>query len=244
MLKNWIYRIILSSTLVGEDPRRNIYEKNYKIREYGITKNNYNGREQLQFWINKDENDEFEKIVEFNEKIKEWKLGNYIEKDIYLSINENIDFNKFNFIKDDKYNDEWNNPLFSYEEKNTYIKTNIINLDVIIDNFNNKYIEINEDNQKFDDFMKKLESRIIECKKINNFNIEDNYEYKYYKNDNGNYKFKIKKDNIEPKGYKNAIVYIKCNRLWKLNYQKQGSEIYNWGVSLIVDKIIEIYEKD
>lgn len=236
-------KILLKSKLEEEDIRKEIWENNENdMRQDGFSKkyNDFNESYEFQYWIDKDTyNDENVEIDNFNEKCRKWEIGHYIEKDIYLSVDENVDFNKFNFIKDDRYNEEWNNPLFAYEEKNTYIKLNYIDIEVLVDNFDNKYIEINEDNKKIDDFMKKLESRIIECIKKNNFNIEENYEYKYYKNDNCNYKFKIKKEDIEPKEYKNAIVYIKCNRLWKLNYQKQGNDIYNWGVSFIVDKIIE-----
>lgn len=55
-------RTILSSKLVEDDPRKIIYEENYEIREYGITKNSYKGIDQLQFWIDKNVYNEVEKI--------------------------------------------------------------------------------------------------------------------------------------------------------------------------------------
>lgn len=215
----------------------------YEMKQDGFSKryNNFSDVYEFQYWIDKENEKEDEEIEEFNEKCKKWDIKQYIEKNIYLTINDNIDFNNFFFIKDDNFNEEWNNYLLTYKGKNTYIKLNNLDINVDMDNFNNKYIEISEDNELFDIFMKKLENRIIKCKEEKNdkFNIEENYKYKFYKNDNGNYRFKIKKDNIEPKKYNNSIIYIKCNRLWKLNYQKQGNEMYNWGVSLIVDNIYE-----
>jgi hypothetical protein len=213
----------------------------YEMKQDGFTKryNDYNNINEYQYWIDKDEINEENGINDFNIKCKKWNIEQYKEKNIYLNINDNIDFENFDFIQDEFFNHEWNNYLFTYKNKNTYIKLEDINIDVNMDNFNNKYIEINENNQNFDNFMKKLENRIIKIKneKDDNCNIGTEYEYKYYKNNNGDYKFKIKRDNIEIKQYKNVTVYIKCNRLWKLNYQKQGNDIYHWGVSLIVDKI-------
>lgn len=238
-------KILLKSKLEEEDIRNEIWENNENdMNQEGFSKkyNNFNDVYEFQYWIDKDICDSEEnEITKFNEKCDKWNLGKYIENDIYISIDNDINFNHFNFIKDEKYNEEWNNLLFTYDEKNVYIKFNSINIEVIIDNFNNKYIEINENNKEIDYFMEKLENRIIECVNVdeNKFDIEKDYEYKHYKDNNGNYKFKVKKDNIEAKEYKNANVYIKINRLWKLKYQKQGNDMYNWGVSMIVDKIIE-----
>jgi hypothetical protein len=236
---NKILLKIEENELLNEKWKNNEYE----MKQDGFSKNynNFNNVYEIQYWIDKDNIDEDDKIREFNEKCDKWQIGRYIETNIYLTINDNIDFNSFDFTKDDYFNEEWNNYLFTYKNKNVYIKLKNIDIDVLTDNFGNKYIEIDENNKEFDDFMKSLEDRIIKCKNknVNNFNIEENYEYKYYKNDDGNYKFKIKKDNIDVKQYKNSDIYIKCNRLWKLNYQKQGNDIYHWGVSLIVDKIYE-----
>lgn len=227
-----------------DDILKEIWENNDDdMRQDGFSKkyNDYENIYEIQYWINKDEKDEDDAIIDFNEKCKKWNMKQYIEKNIYINIDEEVDFNNFNFIEDDYFNEEWNNYLFTYKNKNTFIKINNIDIEVIEDNYNNKYIEINENNEKINNFMKKLENRIIKCKneKTNNLNIEEIYTYKYYKNENGNYKFKIKNDNIDVKQYNNADVYIKCNRLWKLNYQKQNNDIYSWGVSLIVDKIYE-----
>jgi hypothetical protein len=227
-----------------DDILNEIWENNeYDITQEGFSKkyNDYENNFEIHYWINKEEKNEDDAIIEFNEKCKKWSIKQYIEKDIYLTIDKNVDFDNFDFIKDDYFNEEWNNYLFTYKNKNTYIKLDNVDIEVIEDNYNNKYIEINENNEKLDNFMKNLESRIIKCKNedTNNFNIEDNYEYKYYKNEDGNYKFKIKRDNIYAKQYNNSDIYIKCNRIWKLNYQKQGNDIYSWGVSLIVDKIHE-----
>lgn len=251
MNTNWIRidtktnKVLLKSKLEEDDIRNENWENNENdMSQEGFSKkyNNFNDAYEFQYWIDKDICDSEEKeITKFNEKCDKWNMGKYIERDVYISINNDIDFNNFNFIKDEKYNEEWNNLLFTYYEKNVYIKFDSINIEVIMDNFNNKYIEINKSNKKIDYFMEKLENRIMECvnKDENKFNIEKDYEYKHYKDDNGNYKFKVKKDNIEPKEYKNANIYIKINRLWKLNYQKQGNDMYNWGVSIVVDKIIE-----
>lgn len=231
--------------ITEDDVLNGIWENNeYEMKQDGFSKkfNDYNKPCELHYWIDKDEKNEEDEIIEFNEKCKKWKINQYIEKDVYLTIdNNNIDFDKFNFVKDEYFNEEWNNYLFAYKNINAYIKLNNINIDVNMDNFDNKYIEINENNEKFDNFMKRLEKRIIKCKNksTDNLNIEENYEYKYYKNDEGNYKFKIKRDNIDVKQYNNADIYIKINRLWKLNYQKQGNDIYHWGISLIVDRIYE-----
>lgn len=226
------------------DILKEIWENNEDdMRQDGFSKkyNDYENISEIQYWINKDEKDEDDAIIEFNEKCKKWNMKEYIEKNIYIKIDEEIDFNNFDFIKDDYFNEEWNNYLFTYRNKNTFIKLNNIDIEVNEDNYNNKYIEIHENNEKIDNFMKKLENRIIKCKneKADNLNIEEIYTYKYYKNEDGNYKFKIKNDNIDIKQYNNVDVYIKCNRLWKLNYQKQGNEINNWGISLVVDKIYE-----
>lgn len=231
-----LFKIILNDDL------DEIWNNNeHDMKHDGFSKNHdeYNNSDVLLYWIEKDENDENDKIIEFKEKCKKWEIKEYVEKDIYLTINKNIDFSKFGFIKDENFNEEWKNYLFCYDNLNTYIKLNNMNISVKIDNFNNKYIEINENNKIFDDFMKNLENKIIECKDFNEnkLEIEDEYQYKHYKNDNGYYKFKVKKDNIEVKQYDNANVYIKCNRIWKMNYQKKGEDIHNWGVSLIVDKI-------
>src|ERR1700731_1853103 len=91
-------KVILTSKLIEKDPRYDILEENYEIKEYGIGVNNYNGNDELQFWIDKNECDEIEKIKEFNKKCKDWELGNYVEDKIVLSINDNINFNLFEFI--------------------------------------------------------------------------------------------------------------------------------------------------
>lgn len=226
----------------NDDILNEIWENNeYEMSQDGFSKkyNDFNDTYEIQFWIDKEEENENDKIIEFNEKCKKWKIKQYIEKNVYLTIYDDIDFNNFYFIKDENFNEEWNNYLFTYNNKNTYIKIDNINVNVEMDNFNNKYIDISEKNIIFDKFMKKLEDKIISCKNENedNFNIEKEYQYKYYKNNNGDYRFKIKKDNIEIKQYDNATIYIKFNRLWKLNYHKKDENMYNWGVSLIVDRI-------
>jgi hypothetical protein len=240
-------KIVISSKLEDNDVRLKLWEeKEDEIKEFGISKifKNYNGYEyyELQYWIDKNLDNEMEKIKEFKNKCEEWNLGKLIEKDIILSKNDDIDLNKFNFIQDDGYNDEWENYLFTYENKNLILKTPIMNIEVFCDNFNNKYIEIPEDND-FINFIKNIESRIknLVNEKDDNYGINMNeYIYKSNNDNNGNYRFKIKKDNIDIKEYKNVYIYIKYNRLWKLSYQKQGKEVHSWGVSLVVDKIIEV----
>jgi hypothetical protein len=244
-------KILLKSKINDNDIRNEKWENNEDdMRQDGFSKkyNDFNESYEFQYWIDKDICDDHEnEIINFNEKCKKWDIGilrKYLGNDDYLSIEDDIDFNNFNFIKDDKYNEEWNNYLFIYKNDDIIkkgVKIDNMDIEVIIDNFNNKYIEINKNNKKIVEFMKKLENRIITCvdEETNNFNIENNYEYKYYKSDDGNYKFKVKKDYIEPKEYKNAIVYIRFNRLWKLNYIKQGNDMYSWGISLTVDKIVE-----
>ncbi|KAI7861234.1 hypothetical protein K492DRAFT_173391 [Lichtheimia hyalospora FSU 10163] len=100
--------------------------------------------------------------------------------------------------------------------------------------------------ETFIKFFDNLENKIINCVKDdnNNFNIDLNkYTFNSNKKDKNNQKyieFKVKKDSIEERIYNNAIIYIKCNRLWKFNYEnKDGQEVYIWGVSMTVDKIIE-----
>lgn len=243
-------KILLKSKINDNDIRNEKWENNEDdMKQDGFSKkyNDFNESYEFQYWIDKDIYDDYEnEIINFNEKCKKWDIGilGKYRNDNYLSVDDDIDFNNFNFIKDDKYNEEWKNYLFIYKkddnEKNGVMIENI-DIEVIMDNFNNKYIEINKNNKKIVEFMKKLENRIIICvnEDENNFNIEDNYEYKYYKNDDDNYKFKVKKDYIESKEYKNAIMYIRFNRLWKLNYTKQGNDVHSWGVSLTVDKIVE-----
>lgn len=217
-------------------------ENEYEMRQDGFYK--YNDDDNLNYLIKKDDEDEEEGIKEFIKKCKKWEINQDIKNnnDIkiknYLTIDEDIDFLNFCFIKDDYFNEDWNNYLFIYkknEDEKKGVKLSNINIDVEIDNYDNKYIEISEDNENFDIFMKKLENRIITCKEENNdkFNIQENYEYNYYKNNSGNYKFKIKKDNIEVKQYNNATVYINFNKLWNMG------KIEKWGVSLTVDKIYE-----
>lgn len=241
-------RTILNSKLIDDDPRNFIYEENYEIREYGITKNSYNGIEQLQFWIDTNEYDETEKIKEFNEKCKYWNFGKYVDNKVILSLDDVI-FDRFEFVKDEKesyilrYNEE-------KHKKEPYIKSNIESFEVEFnERFNKKYIKFqyNDDNMLLFDFIKKFDEKIQKIIKEdkNNYNI-DIQQYNYLsciKEDdyqNNNYiELKIKNPYIESKNYNNAIIYIKPNILWNINYLKKGEDTYSWGVSLTVDKIIE-----
>lgn len=226
-----------------DDTLNNKWEENeYEMKHDGFYK--YNDDNNLNYLIKKEDENEEEEIKEFSKKCEKWEINqdiknnDNIKKNNYLIIDEDIDFNNFCFIKDDYFNEEWNNYLFIYKKGDNYkkgVKLNNMDINVEMDNYNNKYIEINEDNEKFDIFMNKLENRIITCKeeKDDKFNIQEKYEYNYYKNNSGNYKFKIKKDNIEVRQYNNATVYINFNKLWNMD------KIEKWGVSLIIDKIYE-----
>lgn len=241
-------KILLKSKL-EEDDFRNEKIENDDIRQDGFSKkyNGFNDSYELQYWIDKDICDEDIEIIEFNKKLEKWDLGNFINDNIILSINDNIDFNNFNLIKDKNYNEEYNNYLLTYKEKNITFKIPETNVEVI-SIFNNKCIRLQYDDmdETFMKFFDNLENKIINCVKDdnNNFNIDLNkYTFNSNKKDKNNQKyieFKVKKDSIEERIYNNAIIYIKCNRLWKFNYEnKDGQEIYIWGVSMTVDKIIE-----
>ena len=239
-------KIIISSRLEENDERLQIWdEKEHEIRDFGISKafKNYNGYEfyEFQYWIDRNIDDEEDKILEFNTKCEEWKIGKLIEKEIILTVSDDINFDEFNLIQDDGYRDDWKNYLFTYKNKNVLFKTPIMNIEVFCDNFDNKYIEISEDDE-FINFIKKIECKIESLinEKDDHYDIDiGEYTYKSNNDNNGKYRFKIKKDNINVKTYKNVIIYIRCNRLWKNNYQKNSNEVYSWGISLTVDKIIE-----
>jgi hypothetical protein len=242
-------KILLKSKLEEDDVRNEKIEIENNIKQDGFSKkyNDFKGSYELQYWVDKDICDEYLEIIEFNKKLEKWELGKFIDDNIILSINDNIDFNKFNFTKDKNYNEEYNNYLLTYKEKTVIFKIPETNVEVI-NNFNNKCIRLQYDNmdKTFISFFDKLENRIIKCVENdnNNFNIDLN---KYAFNSNKKHKhnqtymeFKVKKDSIEDRLYNNAVVYIKCNRLWKFNYEnRDGQEIYIWGVSMVVDKIME-----
>lgn len=237
-------RTILSSKLVEDDPRISIYDENYEIREYGITKNSYNGIDQLQFWIDKNEHNETEKIKEFNEKSKEWNLGSYVETKITLSINDNIDFNLFNFSQDNEFERFHSRHLLTYDEKEVDIKTNPIeHIEVQIKNWNDKIekytrFQYDEIDHKLLKFINELEKRIIELVKKDKdhygVNFDQHEHMSIIRDKETKYiEFKIKKPYIEDKIYENSIIYIKCNRIWDME------KIEKWGVSLTIDKIIQ-----
>lgn len=242
-------KILFKSKLEEDDVRNEKIENDDDIKQDGFYKkyNDFNDSYEIQYWIDKEVCDEELEIIEFKNKLEKWDLGKFIEDNIILSFNDNIDFNDFNIIKDKYYNEEYNNYLLTYKDKNIIFKTPEINVEVI-NNFNNKCIRLqyNDVGKAFMNFFDNLEDRIIKCVKNdnNNFNINlDKYTFnsnKKVKNDQSYIELKIKKDSIEEKLYNNAIVYIKCNRLWKFNYENRDmEEIYIWGVSIVVDKIVE-----
>jgi hypothetical protein len=242
-------KILFKSKLEEEDVRNEKMENEDGVKQDGFSKkyNDFNDSYEIQYWIDKDVCDEELEIIEFNKKLQKYNLGEYIEDNIVLSVKDNIDFNNFNLIKDKYYNDEYNNYLLAYKEKNIILKTSEMNVEVI-NSFNNKCIRLQYDDvdNAFISFLDNLEDRIVKCVKndSNNFDIDlDKYIFnsnKKDKHDQSYIEFKIKKDNIEDKLYNNATLYIKCNRLWKFNYEnRDGEEIYIWGVSITVDKIIE-----
>lgn len=233
-------KIILTSKLIENDPRYNILEENHEIKDYGIRINNYNGNDELQFWIDKDVYNEIEKIEEFNEKCKIWHLGKYIEDKIILSINDDVDFNLFKFIKDDDFERNYEKHLLTYDNKEVYIKTNNIeNFDVEENEYNQKYIRLQYDNMdpSFIKFINNFEDSIKETVISNeeHYGVNINHEFlSIIKDKETKYiELKVKKPYIEPKSYKNSNIYIKCNRIWDMN------KIEKWGISLTVDKIIQ-----
>lgn len=235
-------KVILTSKIIEKDPRYDILEENYEIKEYGIRFNNYNGNDELQFWIDKNECDEIEKIKEFNKKCKDWELGNYVEDKIVLSINDNINFNLFEFIKDDDFEKNYEKHLLTYDNKEVYIKTNIIEtFDVEENGYNQKYIRLQYDNidPKLIDFINKFEDNIkknvIDNESHYGINIEKHDFLSIIKDKEIKYiDLKVKKPFIESKTYNKSIICIKCNRIWDME------KIEKWGISLTVDKIIEI----
>lgn len=249
MIKKWYRRdtstnkIILTSKLLEDDPRNDVFDEKDEIKEYGIVKryNDYNRNYELQFWIDKNEYDEIEKIEEFNKKCKEWELGYYIEDRIVLSINDNINFDLFEFIKDDDFEKNYEKYLLVYDNKEVYIKTDIIEkFDVEENGYNQKYIRLQYDNvdSKLIDFINKFEENIKKIV-INNeshygVNAEQHEFLSIIKDKEIKYiEFKVKKPFIESKPYINSIICIKCNRIWDME------KIKKWGISLTVDKIIE-----
>ena len=86
---------------------------------------------------------------------------------------------------------------------------------------------------------KNFEKRIVELVKQDdnhfNINIHDHDYLSIIKNKEIKYiELKVKKPYIESRPYKNATIYIQCNRTWNME------KIQKWGISLTVDKIIEI----
>ena len=243
-------KILLKSKLENNDMRNEKWENNEEeIRQDGFSKkfNDFNESYELQYWINKDTCDEESEIIEFNDKCKKWSLGKWVEENIILSINDNINFDDFRFIKDKNYNEERNDYLLTYKEKSIIFKTPLIDVEVI-NNFNNKCIrfQYNDMDERFINFIENLENRIIKCVNddSDHFNIDLNkYTFntnKKHKNDQNYIEFKVKKDSIADRTYNNATVYIKCNRLWKYNYKnRDDDDVYIWGVSLVLDKIVE-----
>lgn len=249
MNKKWYRRdtntnkIILTSKLLENDPRNDIFDENNEISEYGIVKryNNYSGNDELQFWIDKNECNEIEKIEEFNEKCKEWELGNYIENKITLSINDNINFDLFKFIKDEDFEKNYEKHLLTYDYKEVYIKTNPIEkFDVEENGFNQKYIRLQYDDveQKLIEFINNFENNIKKIVTSNDkhygVNINQHDFLSIVKDKEMKYiDLKVKKPYIDSKTYNNSTIIIKCNRIWDME------KIEKWGVSLTVDKIIE-----
>lgn len=239
-------RTILSSKLVEDDPRKIIYEENYEIREYGITKNSYKGIDQLQFWIDKNVYNEVEKIKEFNEKCKIWDMGEYVEDIIILSIDDDINFDLFKFVKDDDFEKNYEKHLLTYDNKEVYIKTNNIETFDVENIYNQKCIRLQYDNidKKLIDFVNKFENHIKEIV-INDrdhygVNIEHDFSSIVKDKETKYIELKVKKQFIESKTYSNCAIYIKCNRIWDLD-EINDKKIEKWGVSLNIDKIIENY---
>ena len=249
MDKKWYRRdtstnkIILTSKLLENDSRNDIFDENNEIREYGILKrcNNYNGNDELQFWIDKNECNEIEKIKEFISKCKEWELGNYVEDKIILSINDNVNFDLFKFIKDDNFEKNYEKHLLTYNNKEVYIKTNSIkNFDIEENGYNQKYIRLQYDDvdPRLIDFINKFENNIKEIVKNDGehygVNIDQHEFLSIIKDKEMKYiDLKVKKPFIESKTYNDSIICIKCNRIWDMD------KIEKWGISLTVDKIIE-----
>lgn len=250
--------ILLISKIQEKDERKRYWDEYGTTTEDAIKEDKeikYDGftfnisDNQIQYWIDmeKPDYDEKNEIDNFNEKCIFWNLGKYIENKITLSIN-NINFDNFYFIEDEYFRDDFKNYLLTYNNKETYIKTDIINIIEVEYNerFNKKYVKLN--NIQLLDFIKIFDDTIQKKVKNheNNYNI-DIEKYKYlscikedeYQNDIF-VELKIKNPYIEPKIYNNAIIYIKCNRLWSTNYMKKEEEVYSWGISLTIDKIIEI----
>lgn len=232
-------KIILTSKLIENDLRYNILEENYEIKDYGIRINNYNGNDELQYWIDKDVCNEIEKIEEFNEKCKIWNLGKYIEDKIILSINDDINFNLFKFIKDDDFEKNYEKHLLTYDNKEVYIKTNNIEtFDVEENGYNQKYIRLQCEDMEPNliDFINNFENRIKEIVINNDEHYGVNIAHEFLSiikdKDTKYIELKVKKPFIEQKSYNNSIIYIKCNRIWDMD------KIEKWGISLTVDKII------
>lgn len=249
--------ILLTSKFQDEDIRRDYWDdewnliendndKNIKLDGFSVNISN----NQIQYWIDIEKADYNEKdeITIFNEKCKYWKFGKYVDNKVILSLDD-VNFDRFEFVKDD-----FENYILKYNEENLkkepYIKSNIEYFEVEFnERFNKKYIKLqyNDDNMLLFDFIKKFDEKIQKTIKEdkNNYNINI-HQYNYLsciKEDdyqNNNYiELKIKNSYIEPKIYNNAIIYIRCNRLWSTNYIRKEEEVYSWGISLTIDKIIE-----
>ena len=232
-------KTILTSNLVDNDPRYSTLEENQEIKSYGIRINNYNGSNELQFWIDKEVYNETEKIQEFNEKCKIWDLGKYIENKIILSINDDdVDFNLFKFIEDDDFEKNYKRHLLTYDNKEVYIKTNRIeNFDVEENGYNQKYIRLQYDNIEptLINFINNFENNIKETvnEQQEHYGININHDFlSIIKDKETKYiELKVKKLYIETKTYNNSYIYIRCNRIWDMD------KIQKWGISLTVDKI-------
>lgn len=239
------YLIILSSNLKEDDFRLKKWDNSYysndecNYNDYNICKRNYikdDGfyinykKKQLQYNIYK-RNENFNEINEiniFNLKSISNCLGIFI-KSITLSINDDIKFHKFKILKDDYFKEKYKNYLLIYNNLyDFYIKTDSYDFEILYEkHFNYTYLKLkyNSKTNKLYEFINKFDNTIKEI--IGDFN---NY-ISIIKKDNS-IKMKVKNNIINPGFYKNNTIYIKCNRLYTIKDKNQ------WGISLVVDKII------
>lgn len=246
------YVITLSSNLKENDFRLKKWNDSYYYsdddeyyhNDYSSCRRNYmeeNGfyisykKKQIKYNIYK-RNENFKEILEiykFNLKCISSRFGIVIQT-ITLSIDKDIKAQNFKIIRDEYFNEKYKNYLLIYNNLyDFYIKTHICDFEILYENyFNYTYLKLEHNNKtnKFYEFINKFDNIIKEI--VGNNDEYDNNKYiSIIKKDNI-IKIKIKNNLIKPDYYENNIIYIKCNRLYMIKDKKQ------WGVSLVVDKIV------
>lgn len=96
-------KILLVSKIIEDDPREQIWNNNEdELNQNGFHKryNDFNGNDyyEFQYWINKENVDETQALLEFNQKCKKWDLGtlpinNQSIKSLLIKLNKNLEEN-------------------------------------------------------------------------------------------------------------------------------------------------------